>query len=213
MEGSSMIKLVHIPSELEDNISLDIETLSTRTNAAVVEVGVVKFKKNATTLTITDAAIYNIPVRLYINQEFYHIAHSTIAWWHTGSGRDLYNLPGTLSNLSLREHMGQLANLLHARFEGTNYFTRGMFDLPILANLLPSYNPLAKDFRCHHDVRTLHSIPKVKRLTPKPLNSHNALVDAMHNIEIIAAAYELEIRYEQECRYLANLCLRTTSAQ
>lgn len=208
-----MIKPAHIPSELEDNISLDIETLSTRTNAAVVEVGVIKFRKTNSTLTITDAAIYNIPVRLYSNQEFYHIDPSTIEWWHNASGRDLYNLPGTLSDLSLREHIDKLGHLMRTRFTGANYFTRGMFDLPILANLIPSYDPLAKDFRCHHDVRTLHSIPSIKAATPKPLNNHNALVDAMHNIEVIAEAYAIEIRYTEQCRYLANLCLRTTSAR
>lgn len=208
-----MIKSRLITSELEDNISIDIETLSTRTNAAVVEVGLIKFKKDASSLTITDAAVYNIPVRLYNNQVAYHIDQSTIDWWHTASGRDLYNLPGTLSDLSLLEHKNQLRNLIKSRFIGANYFTRGVFDLPILANLISNFDPVAEDFRCHHDIRTLHSIPKVKRLTPKPKNNHNALVDAMHNIQVIAAAYELEIRYEEQCRYLANLCLRTTSAQ
>lgn len=210
-----MIKKQVINSELEDNVSIDIETLSTRTNAAVVEVGLIKFKKTATILTITDSAVYNIPVRLYNNstQELYHIDPSTIEWWHTSSGRDLYNLPNTLSDLSLIEHINQLTNLIHSRFTGVNYFTRGIFDLPILASLIPSFDPVGDDFRCHHDIRTLSSIPKVKRLTPKPKNNHNALVDAMHNIQVIAAAYELEIRYEEQCRYLANLCLRTTSAQ
>lgn len=207
-----MIKQLLIPSELADNVSIDIETLSTRTNAAIVEVGLVKFRKTTTVINVIDYAIYNIPVRLYNNQEFYHVDPSTIEWWHTASGRDLYNLPGTLSDLSLREHMGQLANLVHSRFEATNYFTRGVFDLPILANFIPTFNPVAEDFRCYHDIRTLHSIPKVKSATPKPKNSHNALVDAMHNVEVIAAAYDLKIRYEPQCRNLANLSLRTTSS-
>lgn len=213
MESLSMIKQLYLPSELDRCLSLDIETLSAKNNAAVVEVGMILFTKDKQYLNVLDAEVYNIPARLYTGEETFHIDPSTISWWHTSSGRDLYNLPNQSSDLTLGQHRSIVDHKLRDEFAAKEYFTRGHFDLPILKNFCYNFDPMAIDYRCHHDIRTLHSIPSVKAATPKPLNNHNALVDAMHNIEIVAAAYNIEIRYEEQCRYLANLCLRTTSAR
>jgi hypothetical protein len=208
-----MIKQHSIPSELDRCLSLDIETLSTSGNAAVVEVGMILFTKDKQFLTILAAEVYNIPARLYSVDTQFRIEASTIDWWHSSSGRDLYNLPNQSSDLTLDQHRSVVDHKLRDEFKAKEYFTRGHFDLPILKNFCYNFDPLAVNYRCHHDIRTLHSIPSIKSATPAPLNNHNALVDAMHNIEIVAAAYNIEIRYEDQCRYLANLCLRTTSAR
>lgn len=207
-----MIKQSIIHGDFTPCLSLDIETLATSINAAVVELGVVLFRKTNEELIVIKGGVYNIPPRLYYQTSKYRVDVSTIEWWNTGSGRDLANMPNELSELSLSQQQALWEELLTVDYKAEQYFTRGVFDMPILANFIPTFNPVAEDFRCYHDIRTLHSIPKVKSATPKPKNSHNALVDAMHNIEVIAAAYDLKIRYEPQCRNLANLSLRTTSS-
>jgi hypothetical protein len=136
------------------------------------------------------------------------VSSKTIDWWEAKSGRDLYNLPNNDSILTLPEHKRRLTNdWANLNITG-DYYTRGTFDIPILDTFLANYKAKT-EFRRFSCVRTLDKLVKF----PKLLNGHNALIDAMHNIHIIAAAHRLTIRYNPECSHLETLCLLTTSTQ
>jgi hypothetical protein len=202
---------------MKRHVSLDLETLDVKHSAAVVEIGAIVFTmaENSTNsshynfLTITDSYLYNIPPRLFKNNSTSStVSSATIDWWETKSGRDLYNLPNNDSILTLPEHKKKLSTDI-ARLNITgDYYTRGNFDIPILDTFLQDYK-VKTEFRKASCVRTLDKLVKF----PKLLNGHNALIDAMHNIHIIAAAHRLTIRYNPECSHLETLCLLTTSTQ
>lgn len=204
--------------------SIDIETLGTNTDAAVVEIALIDFTIYLDSILVTNYILLPIRPSMYGHlPESANFSYNinTLLWWIKN--------PDTLTRLLELEKNGLHTSLASRQLQSYlnnndayEIYTRGNFDIPILQHFIRcnkdtsslNHNPMIVHYYNVHDVRSINAIPKFKTdaLLAKPDNSHHALVDAMHNITIVAAAYELPISYKPTCQFLRSLCLKTTSS-
>ncbi len=185
-------------------LSLDIETLSSKPNAAVVEVAGIWFTIEEDKIKLLRHVLMPINPLTYAKETRFDINIDTIHWWLFKSGRDIKDLfiPGVWP-LSAAISDIRTEFLGKTRFD--QVYTRGNFDVPILSNLVPDLFSHIQ-YNNFHDVRTLHQIPRVAKALPKIKNglAHHALADALHNIQVVALAYDLPLEFSPECQHLKS---------
>jgi len=157
------------------DLMVDIETLSTHPNAAILSIAAVPF--NHKTGTYSEVNFYKeIDEKLY-GPEF-HIDAKTVAWWdkqiqHKPQG----TTPPRFALLDFAVYLAQT--------QPTYLWANSpSFDLVILKEAFCSYNIVwPHDFWNERDVRTIRALAN----TPKFKPTHNAIQDCLLQIHAVCS--------------------------
>lgn len=179
------------------NVMIDIETLSTHTDAVVIEIAAVEFNK----VTGEIGEIYHERIK---NEEWFtlkrHIDPSTLKWWLQQSEEARNNLTESREDdNNIFDAMGLLTAFV-SRCDNPNYEkdkdertvtvwgNGSTFDITILQNLYEQINiyPIPWKFWAVNDVRTIVALnPKVKENCTFEGIKHCAVDDCKHQIKYL----------------------------
>lgn len=152
------------------HISLDLETLSTASDAAIIQIGAVDVFNPHNTF-----AAYIDPL-----QAKGHVSLETMQWWDT-QDPDLRDrvMGGKETHVTaLESFTNWCGELSQWNLSSIHLWANGAdFDLPILRNAYERFTSYPFDFRKHRCYRTLLTLASHTR-TPSAL-PHSALSDAM----------------------------------
>lgn len=159
------------------NIMIDLETLGTKPNSAILSIGAVAFDKDG----IHDEFYVNIDLQSSIDFE-YDIDSSTVYWWlsqdkEAGSvlSKDLLPVGSCMVNLSdfIKEH------------QPTEIWANSpSFDLVMLKNAFEKQGVEVNwKFWLERDFRTFLSLTGAERVYPTV--AHNALEDAKAQVQTL----------------------------
>lgn len=169
-----------------DSVMIDLETLGTQADAAILSIGAVKFVRNGD--YIDDAAFYASIAFGSQPQRF--ISGDTLAWWmkQSDEARAAWSEPG---KISLGSALGQMKEWLGKSDETLFYSNGADFDIPMIEHALRTYgySPLG-NFWNHRCYRTMKSeYPSVQ--VPRE-GAHNALMDAIYQAKHLQAIYRFK---------------------
>lgn len=155
------------------NIMVDLETMSTRSNAAICSIGAVKFEGKE----ILDTFYCTIDLKT-CKEAGMHISKETVKWWSEQNKEALREL--TRNNIPLKQALDDFEEWFGPKSLPV-WGNGAVFDNTILANAYFNTNrePPWKcwDDRCYRTVKALfHWVPADAREG----TYHNALDDAMH---------------------------------
>lgn len=166
-----------------NNVMIDLETLGTTADAAIISIGAVRFDLNSD--KIDDAAFYS-SVSIESNILFKRsISENTLLWWMQQSkeAQAVFHetkVPLSTALIELSDWIGR---------DRMSMWSNGAdFDLPMLAHAYRTYlgeDPPWKFFdnRCF---RTYKNLPGAKDIkTERPGIRHNALADAYHQAKTL----------------------------
>jgi hypothetical protein len=180
------------------NVMIDIETLSTHTNAVVIEIAAVEFNKNSGEI----GEIFHQRIK---NQEWFvlkdrHVDPSTIKWWMQQSDKARNNLTDDKEDDNdIFNAIGLLTAFIN-RCDNPNYKededertvvvwgNGSTFDITILQNLYEEINiyPIPWKFWAVNDVRTIVALnPSVKENCKFEGTKHCAADDCKHQIKYL----------------------------
>jgi DNA polymerase III epsilon subunit-like protein len=169
-----------------DNIMIDLETLGTHADSVILSIGAVKFTTDG---AIQDAAFYAVVDMK--GQSKRNINTDTLVWWMQQSP-EAQKVFSSTNKTNLYEALGALEEWVGPKYDGCVWSNGADFDIPILSHAyrdeLGSSPPWK--FYKHRCFRTLKELYKN---VPKPaLNgtTHNALHDAIHQVNHLHAIYE-----------------------
>jgi len=157
----------------EINVMIDLETMSTESNAAIASIGAVKFSSDAGTLDTFYCTVDVADCKLH----GLHISGDTVKWW----GRQPKEVLEMLrkDNLSLTTALTQFSHW----YGSTQYPTWGCgsdFDNVIMENAYKAAGMVrpwsAWKNRCYRTIREVIKLPEAERKG----TYHNALDDALH---------------------------------
>lgn len=180
------------------DIMIDLETLSTRSDAAIVSIGAVAF--DIKTGKVLDTLYKTIALS---DQPHYgHIDPATVRWWLQQSDDARKAITDMEQPLHPRLALA-FASAFIALYNATEknklqlWSNGSSFDLVILRNafqrfgMRPAWNHWQE-----RDCRTLVDLARdiagvdVKQTTPFTGTAHNALDDALHQAAYVSAAYQ-----------------------
>lgn len=160
----------------EINVMIDLETMSTESNASIASIGAVKFSIEAGVL---DTFYCTVNVA-NCKQHGLHISTDTVNWWSRQPKEVLKMLRE--NNLSLQDALSQFS----VWYGTKQYPTWGCgsdFDNVIMENAYKSVNMVrpwnAWKNRCYRTIREVIKIPEAPRVG----TYHNALDDALHQTD------------------------------
>lgn len=176
------------------DLMIDLETLSTQPNAAIVSIGACMF--DLTTGEI--GAEYYQPISLKDHPGQGHISAETVTWWM----RQPYDARQVFQDKGARSIADSLMEFttFRQRHRAQTYWSNGAsFDLVILrqAHMKNGFAGAIWNYWQERDVRTLVDLAKrltgedVTKTTPFDGEKHNALADAKHQARFISKAYRL----------------------
>lgn len=155
------------------NVMVDLETMSTRSNAAICSIGAVKFEGDK----ILDTFYCTVDIKS-CKEAGLHIAKDTVEWWSKQNKEAFREL--TKNNISLQEALDKF-EIWFGPKSLPLWGNGAVFDNTILGNAYfntgrkPPWHPW--DDRCYRTVKALFKwIPADERQG----TYHNALDDAMH---------------------------------
>lgn len=179
------------------NVMLDIETLGTSPDAAVLSIGAVFF--NLDTGEIGNKFYRTISLESCISAGL-SVDASTITWWMNQgdeakslfSDKDATSIEKALSDLTgfMKRHAADISNL--------QVWGNGpSFDNTIISNLYRKTG-ISRPWAYHNDrcVRTIVELGRKRGIDPKNTaafngTKHNALDDAIHQAKYVAEIYQL----------------------
>ena len=155
------------------NVMVDLETMSTRSNAAICSIGAVKFEGKE----ILDTFYCTIDLKT-CKEAGMHISKETIKWWSEQNKEALREL--TRNNIPLKQALDDF-ELWFGSKSLPIWGNGAVFDNTILGNayFITGREPPWKcwDDRCYRTAKAMFNwIPEDKREG----TYHNALDDAMH---------------------------------
>lgn len=174
------------------NLMVDIETLSTKDNAAIISIGLAAFDSSGVTDSWGGA--------VNMDEVYGHIDTNTISWWmkQEQTARD-YSFRGGHTQV-------QLSYLFKAFFDKHKpeevWANSPQFDLTILnnwwhgmkANTKPSYDPgrWPIHYRAHRDCRTLFALAREYGIDTGPAwsvgeTAHNPVDDACNQARAVVS--------------------------
>ena len=168
------------PSEPAQHCMIDIETLSTRPNAAVLSIGAVLFDfKN---LTIGDLFIQSIDMEQAVG----HVDLGTVKWWMKQS--DDARRDASSGKFSPTQVLTALAEWIEAEMVEKKsrcmWGNGASFDLVILESQYRAVGiDTPWDFWGHRCYRTIKSLYPNVEADPRRGTHHNALDDAIFQVE------------------------------
>lgn len=166
------------------SIMIDLETLGTGPQSAIISAGLVVFDKSLGEIVDKTEVIFDLDDALYHGAK---VNAETVVWWlnQGSSAKALFNKPGLPEEMALT----QISNFIHkyttikdGRYEFPEIWANGLaFDLPILqsAFLRHNWKDLPWDFRKTVDLRTFRKyVAKGKNIKHYGVK-HSALDDAV----------------------------------
>lgn len=178
-----------------NDISIDLETLSTRQDAAILSIGAVEFDRNTGAI----GRRFYVEVNIDSAVKNGHVSGSTLAWWAAQSeaakrlfGAHQVKETLTVALISLSAFISETASTAgDVRVWGNG----ATFDISILEHAYQSCSAEAPwKFWNIRDMRTIvdagAAIGFDKASVPFQGVAHNALDDAEHQARVIAGAWQ-----------------------
>jgi hypothetical protein len=178
------------------DIMIDLETLSTRADAAILSVGIAVF--DIKTAIVSDV-LYK-EVAMVTQEEYGHIDPETVKWWmkRDDAARSAIYQPADPE--SLYEVLYAVRDFLRPHnYRTTRVWSNGSsFDLVILRNAFQRHTmKCIWDYWQERDVRTIVDLARdlagvdVKQTTRKDHIEHHALGDALFQVAYVSEAYRV----------------------
>ena len=185
-------------------LHVDIETLSTETNAAIIQLGAAYFTSKGAE---PETFLVSVSADWYHNNAHgFHISESTLNWWEKQSDKakeslklNLTTSPATM--LTMFNKWAEEVGFTEAE-SATIWANSPSFDLAILRNMYAHYElPVPWKYYQERDVRTIvrtfHYQTPLQQVFTKHRADHDALEQgyktlvALHRLERANAALEL----------------------
>ncbi len=154
------------------DIMIDLETLGTRSSAAIIQIGACYFDRN--TGEIGREFLVNINEQI----DGFTMDFSTISWWFQQSQEARESV--TADGVNIFAAMSTLQDFLS---EGEFLWAHATFDLPIIQHafeVVKFKNPIP--FRGMRDIRTLMDLADHRSEKPREGVHHTALDDAKFQV-------------------------------
>lgn len=165
-----------------NNIMLDLETLSTKSNAAIIAIGATRFDHYG----IIDR-FYEIVDLTSFDPQLFDIDLATIGWWmqQSDKAREIFNQPNKAARLQIILHnfLSWIGNKAIIWGNGSD------FDNVILANAYRSMDiPVPWEYnnnRCYRTVKNLYPNITIEREGTLHNALHDAIYQTDHLLEIL----------------------------
>jgi DNA polymerase III epsilon subunit-like protein len=169
------------------DVMLDLETLGTRNDALIIQIGACYFDRYTGEIGQTFSA--NVMPNGTIDR--FSVDYETIAWWFGQTNEARAKVMGSPEKMEVA--LLTLRNFLRMEPE-VFIWSHATFDMPILQN---AFNELQihfpVPFRNARDIRTLMDFAEHSSATPREGTHHNALDDAKYQAQYVAEAmYKLK---------------------
>lgn len=163
------------------HISLDLETLSTSSNAAIVQIGAVSLDGREFTVYIDPRSSEKAGL---------DVSTETIQWWSTQDPAIRNKvMSGTTSLITALGQFNGWCNSLGVPQKDLCLWSYGGdFDLPILRNAYECFTEYPFNYRNHRCLRTLTAVLGLNYT--KPGNAHDALCDAKAQAQLLKLGLE-----------------------
>lgn len=164
------------------HVSIDLETLDTRSSAAILSIGAARF------CPVSGEIISTFYERISHADKYGTSSASTIAWWKKQDPEVIREAFG--GRTPAEEAANRFAIWLN---EDDKVWGNGAsFDVGIMETWVGQFNvPLPYKFWNIRDMRTLVDVAEIDpRTFPFEGDRHNALADAIHQAKIIAYGLE-----------------------
>ena len=168
-------------------VMVDLETMSTHDNAAIVSIGAVKFWLNVTQDVFTPDQLFHVQVDLASSQEAgLDIDADTVMFWLEQSKAAQESI---MRGIDLKQALEAFSRWFP---KDAFIFAHGaMFDLTILRSAYKAVNlPHPTGFRKEMCYRTLKAMTDVPPVKVEGLTQHNALHDSMVQTRHLMAILE-----------------------
>lgn len=168
-------------------VMIDIETLSTQTNASIVSIGAIKFNRNDSKLEDIDTlkkngkTFYERITRSSCDCLNLHVDTATISWWRKQSKESQYEAFYNTDRISIVEALKKLSFFLS---DCDKFWSQGSFDYNVLENVYNKANiTIPWKFWQIRDSRTIFDFTGVdiKKINYSGI-AHNSLDDCYKQI-------------------------------
>lgn len=171
---------------MSTDLMIDIETLSTKSNAHILSIGMVWFDKR-----YTEEPLIEMPIIVCEqSQPSSHIDAATVAWWmqQSDEAKKVFSYSYRLNmEEAVLSVIGQVSKADRIWAKDPD------FDCSILASAVKNYSAVEFDwpFWKHRSVRTmLDIVPEAKNI-PFEGTAHNALADANHQAKQMQHVFKI----------------------
>ena len=172
-----------------NHVMVDLETLATTCDAAIISIGAVKFDLSGG--TISDEGFY-ASVSLESNLDYHRrVSEDTLKWWlmqakDNPDSTKVFHEPKQGIDEALERFAAWIGR------PDLNIWSNGAnFDEPILSHAYTQcQQPIPWKFWNVRCVRTFKNLPGAKDIVvPRPGTHHNALSDSLHQAALVQAIY------------------------
>lgn len=172
------------------HVMIDLETMSTRKNAAILQIAAVEFDSDTGSIIVSEFSEF-----ISDGADHGHVDTQTVAWWmqqdaakRVGAGVGRVGVP-------LRSALGSLHTWITQRGPFAGIWSHGAsFDLPVLESAFVAFD-LTKpwEYRAERDTRTLYALAGgMPAIAPgEGFIRHDALSDARLQAEQVIQAMRL----------------------
>lgn len=185
-----------MPQQMTD-ISIDLETLSTQQDAAILSIGAAAFNRDTGEIGDVFYEVIDLDDALQAG----HVSGSTLMWWMRQSDsakRPLFGEGAAFAKVPLAAALQELSAFIR-RHDSVRVWGNGAtFDISVLEHayqLFKVQTPWAfwniRDMRTIVDVAQCHGFDK--GLIPFQGTAHNAVDDALHQARVISAAWQTSV--------------------
>ena len=157
------------------DLMIDIETLGTKYNSVVTQIGAIYFDRNNG--IIDNGICLNISIDDCLKNGLVVDSGALKFWWE--------NIPSWLNNpVPIGKAVHELNNYCK---KATAVWSHSTFDIPILANMcsIIGQKKLPFPYKICRDIRTLQDLSRIKvnKKEQKIEKTHNALEDCKYQVE------------------------------
>lgn len=175
---------------MSHDIMIDLETLGTTADAAIVSIGAVRFDLEAGTVLDDRQSVFYAEVHL--DGQDRHISADTLAWWMDQSkeAQRVFSGPNRLHLADALMNFGQWITYKHD-IDPTVWSNGADFDLPMLSHaykqfqIIMPWTPYLG--RCYRTYKNLPGARAVK--VERAGHHHNALDDAIYQAKHLCAIH------------------------
>lgn len=183
-----------------NDLMLDLETLSTRNDAAILSIGACLFDIETGNIGPT----FSRHIELDDSPLRGHISADTIKWWLKQDDAARQAITKPAKTVKLRSALFDLREFI-PRTKSLKLWSNGAtFDLVIIRNALERHSDMITwQYWQERDTRTLVDIAEritginAAKTTPFDGTKHDALADAIHQAQYISRAFNLIKTYTQ----------------
>lgn len=180
------------------DMMIDLETLSTRTDAVVLSVGAVMFRADQDEQNKPRQEFYELPnIQSQISAGL-NVQADTLKWWFKQSDNARGEFSGTDKNLDSYPTVLKKLTQFYGAYKPRRVWSHGAtFDLPILATAYAIYGMECPwKYWDGRDTRTLFELLGEGRdgklqqlLKPGNTTAHNAVIDCQHQANAVNYAW------------------------